>query len=188
MEFLNAPVWKVGPRLLGWRVCRRIGQDVWKLPIVETEAYAEVGDAASHAWRGPTQRNRPMFGSVGRSYIYFIYGMYHCLNVVAHAPEEAGAVLVRALDHPACNGPGKLCRFLQIDRSLNDVDLFASEELWLEPGESPGPVAQGMRVGIRKSVELPWRFWLEGNRHVSRPPVVLGRARAREGGVRRTEP
>ena len=173
MDSLHLPVWEAGPRLLGWRVCRRLGDTVWKLPIVETEAYAAVGDLASHAWRGLTERNRPMFGPVGRSYVYFIYGMYHCLNVVAHAPDAAGAVLIRALDHEACNGPGKLCRFLQIDRSLSDIDLFASQDLWLESGDSAGRIAHGYRVGIRKSVELPWRFWLEGNRNVSRPPVKL---------------
>lgn len=173
MDSLNSPVWEVAPRLLGWRVCRRLGDTVWKLPIVETEAYASADDGASHAWRGPTPRNRPMFGPVGRSYVYFIYGMYHCLNVVAHAPEAAGAVLIRALDHPQCNGPGKLCRFLQIDRELTDLDLFASPDLWLEPGELEGEVTAGLRVGIRKSAELPWRFWVAGNRHVSRGPVAL---------------
>ncbi|MBS2038426.1 DNA-3-methyladenine glycosylase [bacterium] len=171
MEFLNRPVWEAAPALLGWRVCRRLGDVVWKLPIVETEAYASNQDGASHAWRGPTARNRPMFGPAGRSYVYFIYGMYHCLNVVAHAPEAAGAVLIRALDHPQCNGPGKLCRFLKIDRELTDIDLLASELLWLEPGKPEGTVQSGLRVGIRKSVELPWRFWIGENRHVSRGPV-----------------
>lgn len=167
MTLLN-PVWEVAPQLLGWRVCRRLGEEVFRLPIVETEAYSAAEDEASHAWRGVTPRSRPMFGPVGRSYVYFIYGMYHCLNVVAHAEGAAGAVLIRALDHPACNGPGKLCRFLQIDRSLSDCDLFASEALWLEPGEIEGPRLSGPRIGIRRSVELPWRFWVGGNRNVSR--------------------
>lgn len=173
MDSLHEPVWEAAPRILGWKVCRRLGDTVWSLPIVETEAYAAAEDEASHAWRGPTPRNLPMFGPVGRSYVYFIYGMYHCLNVVAHAPGQAGAVLIRALDHPSCNGPGKLCRFLQIDRELSDVDLLTSDSLWLEPGTPSARVARGLRVGIRKSVEIPWRFWLEGNRHVSRKPVVL---------------
>ena len=173
MDALNLPVWEAAPALLGWKVCRRIGDQVWKLPIVETEAYASIGDGASHAWRGPTPRNKPMFGPVGRSYVYFIYGMYHCLNVVAHAQDEAGAVLIRALDHPHCNGPGKLCRFLQIDREFSDRDLLSSPELWLEPGAPGGPVEHGLRVGIRKSAELPWRFWVKGNRHVSRGPIKL---------------
>jgi DNA-3-methyladenine glycosylase len=206
MDVLNLPVWEAAPGLLGWRVCRRLGEQVWKLTVVETEAYASVADGASHAWRGPTPRNQPMFGPVGRSYVYFIYGMYHCLNVVAHAPNEAGAVLIRALDHPQCNGPGKLCRFLQIDRELSDRDLLGAvdnkqdfgavatsgpskqtlqngeteancqqlldpQELWLEPGLPNGPIEQGLRVGIRKSAELPWRFWIGGNRNVSRGPV-----------------
>ncbi|MFN8613324.1 MAG: DNA-3-methyladenine glycosylase [Vulcanimicrobiota bacterium] len=173
MDLLNQPVWQAAPALLGWRVCRRLNDQIWRIPIVETEAYASAEDGASHAWRGPTARNRPMFGAVGRAYVYFIYGMYHCLNVVAHGPEQAGAVLIRALDHPQCNGPGKLCRFLQIDREHTDLDLLTSKQLWLEPAPANGPVESGPRVGIRKSVELPWRFWLSGNRHVSRGPVRL---------------
>ena len=168
MIFLERPVWEVAPQLLGWRVCRRLGEEVLRLPIVETEAYSGPEDQASHSWRGVTPRNQPMFGPVGRSYVYFIYGMYHCFNVVAHAPNAAGAVLIRALDHPACNGPGKLCRFLQIDRTLSDRDLLASDSLWLEPGVIEGTVVSGPRIGIRKAVELPWRFWLAGNRHISR--------------------
>lgn len=167
MIFSN-PVWEVAPELLGWRVCRRLGEEVWRLPIVETEAYAGAEDEASHAWRGVTPRNRPMFGPTGRSYVYFIYGMHYCLNVVAHGERAAGAVLIRALDHPACNGPGKLCRFLQIDLNHSDCDLFASESLWLEPGEIDGARLSGPRIGIRRSRELPWRFWLSGNPNVSR--------------------
>ena len=86
MDILSAAVWEVAPSILGWQVCRRLADRVWKLKIVETEAYAAEEDLASHASRGPTERNRPMFGPVGRSYVYFIYGMYHCLNVVAHPP------------------------------------------------------------------------------------------------------
>lgn len=173
MDLLNRPVWEAAPGLLGWRVCRRLGEVVWKLPIVETEAYASSEDGASHAWRGLTPRNRPMFGPTGRSYVYLIYGIYHCLNVVAHSPEAAGAVLIRALDQAHCNGPGKLCRFLQIDRELTDVNLLNSKLLWLEPGPPGGEIECGPRVGIRKSVERPWRFWIAGNRHVSRGPVKL---------------
>ena len=154
--------------MLGWRLCRRLGDEVLRLAIIETEAYSGSEDAASHSWRGMTPRSRPMFGPVGRAYVYFIYGMYHCLNVVAHSPNASGAVLIRALDHPACNGPGKLCRFLQIDRSFTDSDLFASESLWLEPGVLEGPILSGPRIGIRKAGEFPWRFWVGGNRHVSR--------------------
>jgi len=87
---------------------------------------------------------------------------------MAHSPDAAGAVLIRALDHPACNGPGKLCRFLQIDRTFTEMNLFASESLWLEPGTIEGPVLSGPRIGIRKAVEFPWRFWVGGNRNVSR--------------------
>lgn len=182
---LARPVWQAAPDMLGWFLCRRLGDSVLRGKIVETEAYAAGEDAASHAFRGPTPRNRSMFGEAGRAYVYFIYGTHFCLNVVAHPPGEAGAVLVRALepvdgldvmqrfrgDKPAtqlCSGPGKLCQALQIDRTLDGCDMMDSGELWLEPRPACGAVSSGPRIGIRQAADLPWRFWLAGNPHVSR--------------------
>jgi DNA-3-methyladenine glycosylase len=182
---LARPVWQAAPEMLGWYLCRRLGDTVLRGKIVETEAYAAAEDAASHAFRGPTPRNRSMFGECGRAYVYFIYGTHFCLNVVAHPPGEAGAVLIRALEPLAgleimqqfrgnkpvtqlCSGPGKLCQAMQVDRSLDGCNMLQPDVLWLEPAATNASVAQGPRIGIRLAAELPWRFWLEGNPHVSR--------------------
>ncbi len=179
------------PLLLGARIERRLPSGEQLVArIVETEAYLGAADAASHAARGPTPRNAVMFGEGGFAYVYFTYGMHHCFNVVCGARGEAGAVLVRAAEPlrgraamahlrkrapeaPAtelASGPGKLCQALAIDRTLNGHDL-AKEPLRLRidwGAEPAGEVASGPRVGIRLARDLPWRFWLRGNPHVSR--------------------
>jgi DNA-3-methyladenine glycosylase len=136
-----------------------------------------------------------MHGPVGHAYVYLVYGMHHCLNVVARSlTEPAGAVLVRALepvsgvelmrelrgrsidpDHRLCSGPARLCQALAIDRSLDAHDLTAGEGLWLAAaGERrvAETVAHGPRIGVSYAgedwAERPWRFWLAGNRSVSR--------------------
>ncbi len=117
--------------------------------IVETEAYAP-GDPACHAYRGQSLRNAAMFGPPGHCYVYLIYGMYHCLNVVTEAPGIGSAVLIRALDlwaippqldpkysqkpHRIAAGPGKLCRALEIDRGLDGDRYHPASGLWLEQG------------------------------------------------------
>lgn len=145
--------------------------------IVETEAYGGPEDLASHAARSANGRARLMFGPVGRAYVYLIYGMHNCLNVVAAADGAAGAVLIRALD-PIANvelptsGPGRLCRALGIDRSLNDHPLDRAP-LWLTRGDEVRDVEVhvGPRVGVDYAGEWaarPWRFWVADNPHVSR--------------------
>ena len=162
--------------------------------IVETEAYHGAEDRASHARAGLTRRTQTMHGPVGHAYVYLVYGMHYCLNVVARAQAAvAGAVLVRALepvdgvevmrlrrgrsadpDHRLCAGPARLTQALAIDRTLDGHDLTTGADLWLagggpRPGESVGT---GPRVGIGYAGEdwsaRPWRFWLAGNRSVSR--------------------
>lgn len=185
---LQRDVAEVAPALLGWHLCRRFTDGlIARARIVETEAYSAEDDPASHAFRGPTPRNRAMFGEVGRAYVYFIYGMHHCVNVVAHLPGRAGAVLLRALQplegvtrmlelrgprapRELCNGPGKLCQALGIDRSCNDLDLGnPAGALWLEPGEAVQHIRCGPRIGIRLGTDTLWRFWEGGNSYVSRP-------------------
>lgn len=183
---LLRPVAEVAPDLIGCLLCRRLGSDVLKGAIVETEAYASHEDPASHAHRGATPRNRSMFGPPGRAYVYFIYGNHFCLNVVAHPEGAAGAVLLRALeplegleqmralrgekpDRQLCSGPGKLCQALKITRELDGCDLLdPSGPLWLEPGAAPSRLGRGPRIGIQKAADLPWRFWAHQNPHVSR--------------------
>ncbi len=152
--------------------------------IVETEAYHGSSDAASHAHRGPTGRNAPMFGPPGHAYVYLIYGMWNCLNVVTCADGFPGAVLIRALDLAAFDpsvglragaGPGKLCAELRIDRRLTGADLVLGDTVWLEDdGGSPSSrrIARGPRIGVDYAgtcAARPWRFWWRDHPAVSRP-------------------
>lgn len=158
--------------------------------IVETEAYRGPEDRASHAYGGRrTKRTETMYGMGGIAYVYFVYGMYHQFNVVTNMPETPHAILIRALepvegyewirrrrqqqpDHNLTNGPGKLCIALGIDRQLDAADLLG-KKVWIEDSEniSRQLIARGPRVGIDYAqdwIEKPWRFWVKGNRFVSR--------------------
>ena len=139
--------------------------------IVETEAYLSIDDPASHSHRGLTPRSRVMFGPPGIAYVYFIYGMYHCLNAVTEAEGTGSAVLIRALDpnlpqgaspdwtRDSLGGPGKLCRELGIDLSMNGWDLSRSDLRILGASDVPdADVAVGPRVGIRRAADLQLRF------------------------------
>ncbi len=182
---LMATAVEVAPTLLGAVLVA--GETAGR--IVEVEAY-EPDDPASHSHRGPTARNQTMFGPPGHLYVYRIYGIHWCANVVCGPSGTGSAVLVRALeplcglelmamrrDRPPddlvalCSGPGKLCQALAIDGSDDGVDLFApSSPIRLEPDPdgSGGPIVTGPRVGITKAVERPWRFGVAASSHLSR--------------------
>lgn len=172
----------VARALLGQILVREMaGGRCLRARIVETEAYGGAEDVASHAARGPTPRTAIMFGEPGYAYVYFIYGMYFCLNAVTECNGTPGAVLIRAaqpldgidtmrLHRPRarrvddlCSGPGKICQALAIDRSFNGHDLAAGAPLYVHAG-TPPPADQVLatpRVGIRadeRSRQLPWRF------------------------------
>lgn len=155
--------------------------------IVETEAYLGVDDRASHAWRGVTDRTRVIFGPPGHAYVYFIYGMYECLNFVVEEEGKAGCVLIRALEPVAgiptmrrrrptakrvedlASGPGKLTLAMGITRRLNGGDLtrgplYVRRELT----EPKFEVETTPRIGITHAADLPLRFTIAGNRFVSR--------------------
>ncbi|SMP64906.1 DNA-3-methyladenine glycosylase [Noviherbaspirillum suwonense] len=145
--------------------------------IVETEAYLGVEDLAAHSSKGITPRTRIMFGPAGYAYVYLIYGMHHCINVVTGPPGEGTAVLLRALE-PVRNlpgktsGPGLLCKAMGIDRRLNGHD-FCSDDLHIlaRPDGYAAPVVHRPRIGVDYAGEWaarPLRFYLEGNSHVSR--------------------
>ena len=181
---------RVARELLGQRLVRQLNGQRIAGRIVETEAYVGEGDAACHAARGRTARNAVMFGPAGYAYVYFIYGMHYCFNIVTETEGLGAAVLVRALEPlegidamrhhrkgrdgvELTNGPAKLCYALAIDRDLNGADLVTSEELWIESDVSmpDDEVATGPRVGVRGdrwALTLPWRFWLRDNGYVSR--------------------
>ncbi|MBS1828758.1 MAG: DNA-3-methyladenine glycosylase [Acidobacteria bacterium] len=154
--------------------------------IVETEAYVGMHDAAAHASRGLTPRTKVIFGEPGHAYVYFIYGMYYCLNIVAEAEGSPGCVLIRALEplrgialmrrrrgverlEALASGPGKLTLAMGIDLRLNGADVTEGD-FTVEDDGSPAehPIAEGPRIGIRKAADWPLRFWLKGNRFVSR--------------------
>jgi DNA-3-methyladenine glycosylase len=183
-DFYARPVLEVARELLGCVVAHDGAAGV----IVETEAYHER-ELACHAFVGLTPRTRTLFGSPGRAYVYRSYGIHALLNAVCEAPGVGAAVLIRALEplegidlmfsrrgvggvRELCSGPGKLTQALGVGLAHNDDDLSAGPVLigprrgirWLDP-----PVAVGERIGISKAVELPWRFCVAGNPHVSRP-------------------
>jgi DNA-3-methyladenine glycosylase len=156
--------------------------------IVETEAYQE-DDPASHSFRGLTERTKVMFGPPGHLYVYFIYGMHYCMNVVTGRDGEGSAVLVRAaeplegmpemirrrrLQTPRllCSGPARLCEALGIGREHNGTDLVGGRDLRLlagHPIEGAEAVA-APRIGVIAAHDKPWRFLVRGNPHVSRGP------------------
>jgi DNA-3-methyladenine glycosylase len=196
--FFARPTLEVAPDLLGLWLVHDLPDGRREGRIVEVEAYCGVEDLACHAAKGRTARTDVMFGPAGISYVYLIYGMHHCFNVVTDADGVAGAVLIRALEPGAgvtlgTHGPGRLGRALGIDRSHNGLDLTDETRgpLWLERRSGPwlGPdaglsasqeteeIASSPRINVDYAgawAALPWRFYLPSSPHVSVKP---GRAR-----------
>jgi DNA-3-methyladenine glycosylase len=177
---------RVAERLLGNHLVRRLHGKILSGMIVEVEAYRGREDPASHAYRGPTPRNRLMFEEAGRAYVYFTYGFHHCLNVTTEKTGVPGAVLIRALQPltgiemmkenrkidelgELTNGPGKLTKALGIDRELNGEDMVESSRLFIVKGEPQKfRIKSSSRVGIDMGLEFKWRYLIEGNLFVSR--------------------
>lgn len=176
---------RVARNLLGQHLVRTLKGLRLSGRIVETEAYLGPQDSASHAYRGQTPRNAPMFGPAGVAYVYFVYGRHHMFNVVTGHDGEPGAVLIRSIEPlegraemerrrgkkgpVLTNGPGKLCQALGVDRSLSGWDLTIGQKIWLEKGD-PLPdreVLSGPRVGIAyataKDRMAHWRFMLKND-------------------------
>ncbi len=183
-SFYQRPTPDVAPDLLGKILVRVKNKQITAGKIVEVEAYRNSEDAASHAHRGVTPRNYLMFGEAGHAYVYFIYGMYFCVNVVTEMPGVAGACLIRALEpvegieymnkrrginslHDLTNGPGKLCLAMAIDKKLNGEDLLGDTLTILE-GDEPAKIKRSPRIGIRVAADKPWRFFIDGNPFVSK--------------------
>jgi DNA-3-methyladenine glycosylase len=172
----------VAYELIGKRIVRHLKDNVLIGRIIETEAYRGMDDAASHAYRGRTARNAPMFGPPGFTYIYFIYGMHWLFNISAHIEDTPGAILIRALEpeqgltamhalrgletcHRLTNGPARLSQAMMLDNSLNNIDLVTNEDLYLIDGNiNPGEtisIGPRLRVpGDQQAKERPWRFWI----------------------------
>ena len=152
--------------------------------IVEVEAYHHT-EPAAHSFRGPTPRNRVMFGPPGFSYVYRSYGIHWCINFVCEKEGSASAVLIRALEPthgiPAmrrrrglheerslCSGPGKLCEALAITIADNELPLDAPP-IALHARTSKPEIVSGVRIGLTKAVDLPWRYGLKGSKFLSKP-------------------
>ena len=173
-RFFDRPSVDVARDLVGSLLVRVIRGQRVSGAITEVEAYGGTDDPASHAFRGPTARNRLMFGSPGVAYVYFIYGFHHCFNVTTESSGTPGAVLVRALspiqgiemmrrnrpgvpDEKLADGPGNLTKALGIDLKLNGEDLVGSRRLFLEEGQKVG-VMTTPRIGVSRGKTRLWRF------------------------------
>lgn len=170
--------------LLGCVLVHDNGEGTVAGRIVETEAYLP-NDLACHAYRGKSTRNATLFGPPHRAYVYLIYGTSYCFNLSSEADGEGAGVLVRALEplegidvmrkrrateqvRDLCRGPGRLCRALAIDRSLEGVDLIAHPSLWLAAGDGRAMrVRVSERIGVSAAAKRKLRFYLAGSPYVS---------------------
>lgn len=191
-QFYQASAKVVAPRLLGHWLLRQTSAGLVGGPIVETEAYLE-GDPACHAFVGETKRNRVLWGPPGNAYVYLIYGFYNCFNAVCLPEGRAEAVLIRAVDVQSgadwmktkrpvekitdlTSGPGKLCVAMDIDRTLDGIDLCdANSPIFI--AENPalrtyrrksGPMITTTRIGLTQAADLPLRYYLDKSAFVSR--------------------
>ncbi len=183
-SFYNRPTLEVAPDLLGKVLVYHSDKGMLSARIVEVEAYIGQDDPACHAARGLTNRNKPMFGPPGFTYIYFVYGMYHCLNVVTESEGSPAAVLIRAaepvdgLDVMLSNsfkksnknllsGPGRLCRAFGLSREQNDLDL-TRDAIYIENRNMKVTnIQRSARIGIKVGCELLWRFYDADSTEVS---------------------
>jgi DNA-3-methyladenine glycosylase len=164
--FFDRPTLTVARSLIGKYLVRENGKGAVAGKIIEVEAYIGSQDKACHASKGRTPRTDVMFGPPGRAYVYLIYGMYHCLNVVTEREEFPAAVLIRAAEVAGTliEGPGRLCRELDIDRSMNRLDLTEGRFLWFEDRGirvTRTQVGTFPRIGVEYAglwANKPWRF------------------------------
>jgi len=166
--YFNRPTLTVARSLVGKYLVRENGTGTMAGKIVEVEAYVGPSDKACHASKGRTARTDVLFGLPGVSYVYLIYGMYHCLNVVTERPDFPAAVLIRAiqLEGSLIDGPGKVCRALGIDRTLNRLDMTIGKQFWFEEREKrtrKTVIGTFPRIGVDYAgswAKKPWRFRL----------------------------
>lgn len=177
-SFYERPTVEVAQNLLGKQINRVWNGHLLSGIITEVEAYCGLIDPASHAYRGQTNRNKAMFGPVGHSYVYFIYGNHHCLNIVSRGKDmPAGGVLIRSLiPHDGIeimqtlrhcdaianltNGPGKIGQALHLTLHDNHIDVTRKGPLYITQGITVAPtnIIATPRIGISKAQELLWRF------------------------------
>ncbi len=185
-SFFQRPTVEVARDLLGKVIVHRLDGGTLAGMIVETEAYLGEADQAAHSARGLTKRTSVIFGPPGHAYVYLCYGMYECLNLVAEPDGKAGCVLIRALE-PLCgldeirrrrpkavrprdfaSGPGKLTLALGITRRRNGADVTRGALSVRAFKDAPAfDIVTRTRIGITVSKDLPFRFYIRGNEHVS---------------------
>lgn len=161
--YFQQPATELAPDLIGKLLCRRTSEGVLKYRIMETECYYSEEDTACHASKGKTERTKVLYEKGGTAYVYLCYGMHCLFNVVTGKEGFPEAVLIRGVE--GYNGPGKLTKAMQIDRSLNGVDMTTSKELWIEDdGVRPSHKA-AKRVGIDYATEeyrnILWRYLVD---------------------------
>lgn len=188
-SFFRRPVLEVAPDLLGRTLLRRTAAGTVSLRLTEVEAYAGEQDPGSHAYRGRTDRNAVMFGPAGHIYVYFTYGMWHCMNVVCGEEGAASAVLLRAgevtegtelarkhrpkarKDRELAQGPARLATALDVDRALNGTDACTPGtplELLTGTPADRTRIRTGPRTGVGgDGAHHPWRYWIDGDPTVS---------------------
>ncbi|RCH69865.1 DNA-3-methyladenine glycosylase [Streptomyces sp. SDr-06] len=189
-EFFDRSVLEVAPDLLGRTLVRHSPDGPIELRLTEVEAYDGPNDPGSHAFRGRTPRNDVMFGPPGHAYVYFTYGMWHCLNLVCGPEGQASGVLLRAgeirvgtelarkrrisarYDKELAKGPARLATALDVDRPLNGADVCAGPEAPLAvlagTPARPDQVRSGPRTGVGgEGAWQPWRFWISDDPTVS---------------------
>lgn len=160
--------------------------------IVEVEAYHRINDHASHSFNGKTKRNEVMFWGGGYLYVYFTYGMHYCANIVTGKINEGAAILLRSLEPIAgidimaenrygkkiitenekqnlLNGPAKICKAFNIERKENGM-LLTEEEIFIvdAPSIKSNNIVTSLRIGIKKSIDLPWRYYIKDNPYISK--------------------
>lgn len=197
-DFYDKSALDVAKELLGKVLVREVDGKILKGKIVETEAYIGATDKACHAYNGlRTKRTEVLYGECGISYIYFIYGLYHCLNVVTNKKEVAEAVLIRAIEpineldyisnirfkknyneltntqiKNLTNGPSKLCLAYLIDKTLNEKALYEKSSLYItDEYKEDFEIIETTRIGIdyaEEAKDFPWRFYIKDNKFVSK--------------------
>ena len=191
-EYFLRDALEVGPEILGHYLIRKINGRTVKTMITEVEAYVGPEDKGAHTYKNKrTARTEPMFSEGGHAYVYLIYGMYNCINIVCQRKGKPEALLLRAVEplnefdllfdnrspvkniHNLSNGPGKLCSALGIDRTFSGYDLISGKELYLEKNEHRKDieVVCSKRIGIDYAEEYRdklWRFYIKNNKFISK--------------------
>lgn len=195
-EFYTRNLHTIAKDLLGKFLVRQLGEIYITGKIIEVEAYDGSIDESSHSYRGRTKRNEVMFNGGGFLYVYFTYGMHFCANIVTGSRNDGKAILIRALEPiegidfmamnrygkkvitqkkliNLTNGPAKICKAFCIEREQNGCDLCGDEIFILNaPKIKPSKIGVSTRIGIKKSVDLPWRYYIKDNPFISRHPSL----------------